>query len=194
MAFITGTTNFKLSALKDHESSECHGTGVSETKHEEAVAVGKSLPPKHIVHEVPSHSAIATGMQKMSEKERVGIKKLMDISYFIALKGRPFTDFTDHLELEKLHGVKFDTGSYENETACREFIKSIACYLFDEDVRKKLTRVNFIAILIDGTTDRAVKEQVLYVMFVDPDTHTNPHLSTLNAWNWTITIKAPMGC
>ena len=68
----------------------------------------------------------------------------------------PFTDFVDHIELEKLHGVKFDTGSYENTTACRELIKSIACYLFEEDVRKKLTRVNFIAILIDGTTDRAM--------------------------------------
>ena len=35
-----------------------------------------------------------------------------------------------------------------------------------------MTRVNFIAILIDGTTDRAIKEQeVLYAMFVDPDTH-----------------------
>ena len=40
-----------------------------------------------------------------------------------------------------------------------------------------MVRVNFIAILIDGTTDRAVKEQeVLYVMYVDPDTH-KPHLS-----------------
>ena len=39
-------------------------------------------------------------------------------------------------------------------------------------LQKKLTRVNFVAILIDGTTDRSVKEQeVLYVMFVDPDTH-----------------------
>ena len=43
------------------------------------------------------------------------------------------------------------------------------CLLFDEDLRNKLTSVNFIAILIDGTD--AVKEQVLHVMFVDPDTN-----------------------
>ena len=172
MAFITGTTNFQASALKDHMLSECHATGISETEHETAVAAGNSLPPKHVVHEVPAQSAIALGMQKMSEKERTSVKKLMHIAYFIALKGRPFTNFKDHIELEKLHGVKFDTSAYENETACREFIKSIACYLFDENVQKKLTRVNFIAILIDGTTDRAIKEQeVLYAMFVDPDTH-----------------------
>ena len=172
MAFITGTTNFKASALKDHMLLECHATGISETEHKTAVAAGKSLPPKHIVHEVPARSAIALGMQKRSEKERTSAKKLMDIAYFIALKGRPFTDFKDHIELEKLHRVKFNTSVYENKTACREFIKSIACYLFDEDVRKKLTRINFIAILIDGTTDRAIKEQeVLYAIFVDPDTH-----------------------
>lgn len=46
------------------------------------------------------------------------------------------------------------------------------CYLFDEGVQKKFTRVNFIAMLTDGLTNRAVKEQKLfYVMFVDPDTH-----------------------
>ena len=105
----------------------------------------------------------------MGDKERAGVKKLMDIAYFIALKGTPFTDFKDHIKHEKLHKVKFDTNSYENETACREFIKTIAFYV---DVRMKLTRVNLITILIDGTTDRAVKEQeVFYVMFLDPDTY-----------------------
>ena len=35
-----------------------------------------------------------------------------------------------------------------------------------------MVKVNFITILIDGTTDRAVKEQkVLYIMHVDPETH-----------------------
>ena len=87
----------RLSALKDHKSSECRDTGIKEMKHEEAVAAGESLPPKHIVHEVPTDSAIASGMQKMSEKERAGITKLMDIAYFIALKRRPFTDSNDHI-------------------------------------------------------------------------------------------------
>ena len=68
----------------------------------------------------------------MGDKERAGVKKLMDIEYFIALKGRLFTDFKNHIKLEKLHHVKFDTKSYKNETACWEFIKTIACYLFNE--------------------------------------------------------------
>ena len=172
ITFIDGTSNFKSSTLKDHEKSVCHKTAIKEANHEKAAAEGLSLPPNRVVHVIPANSAIASGIQTMSEKERHGIKKLMDIAYFIALKGRPFTDFQDHIELERLHEVKFDTNSYENETACREFIKSIACYLFDEDVRKKLSRVNFVAILIDGSTDQAVIEQeVLYLMFIDPDTN-----------------------
>ena len=41
----------------------------------------------------------------MDEKGMLGIKKLMDIAYFIAMKARPFTDFVDHIELEKVHDV-----------------------------------------------------------------------------------------
>ena len=44
--------------------------------------------------------------------------------------------------------------------------------MFDENIQKKLTRVNSTVMLTDSTIDTAVKEQeVLYVMFVDPDTH-----------------------
>ena len=108
----------------------------------------------------------------MGVKERSGLKKLVEIAHFITLKGRPFTDFTDHIELEKLHEVKFNTRAYENESACRDFINGIARNFFDEDLLNKLKMVNFIAILVDGTTGRAVKEQeVLYVMFLDLDTH-----------------------
>ena len=172
IAFINGSTNFKLSAMKEHGSSEANRTGVDDAKHENAIAVSESLAPKHVVHEIPENSAIASGLQKMEVKERSRLKKLVEITHFIALKGRPFTDFTNHIELEKLHEVKFNTGTYENESECRDFINGIASYFFNKNLLNKLKRVNFIAILVDGTTDQAVKEQeVLYIMFVDPDTH-----------------------
>ena len=38
--------------------------------------------------------------------------------------------------------------------------------MFDINIREKLVKVNFIAIFIEGTIDRAVKEQE-----VDPETH-----------------------
>ena len=114
MAFINGSVNFKKSVLNKHASLECH-----DAKHEQGVAVKKSLPLKHTVHKVPADSAIASGMHKLGDKERAGVTKLMDIAYFIALKERLFTDFKYHIAFEKLHEVKFDVNSYENETECR---------------------------------------------------------------------------
>ena len=107
----------------------------------------------------------------MGETERTTISKLHDIAYYIALKGCAFTDFVDLVELEKLHEVKFQAGSYENESACRDFINNIAEYFFRKELYEKLICVNFIAILCDGSTDRSVIEQeVVYVIFTDPDT------------------------
>ena len=55
------------------------------------------------------------------------------------------------------------------------FIFGISEYLFEENVKKKLHLVNFIAILCDGSTDNSVIEQeVLYVIFTDPETLNQP--------------------
>ena len=86
------------------------------------------------------------------------------------VKGRAFTDFQDLIELEKHYTVKFQSGSYENESGCKDFIKSMSEYFFKHDIYSKLVRVNFIAILCDGTTDASITEQeVVYVFFIDPD-------------------------
>ena len=100
----------------------------------------------------------------MGELEKESVQKLHDIAYYIASKGHAFTDFKDHIELEKLHEVKY-SGAYENESACRDFIFSISEYFFEEGIKKKL------AILCDGSTDKSITEQeVLFVVFTDPET------------------------
>ena len=106
----------------------------------------------------------------MEDKDREAVEKLHEISFYIASQGLPFTALKSQVELEKLHEVKF-TGSYKNETACKTFIFGISEYLFEESVKKKLELVNFITVLCSGSTDNSVIEQeVLYVIFVDPDT------------------------
>ena len=72
-------------------------------------------------HKVPKYSAVDSGFRKLAEKERerslsqpIDIEK--PIAHHIAAKGRAFTDFEDLIELEKLHGVKFQSGSYENKS------------------------------------------------------------------------------
>ena len=96
----------------------------------------------------------------------------------MALKGRPFLDYSPHLGLEKLHGVKF-LEKYEHRNSCIEFIDYISDYLFNKDVKNKLLRTNFIGVLNDGTTDEAtVQPKVIYVTFLDPD-NFEPRLNFL---------------
>ena len=79
MSFISGSSNYRLSALKDHESSACHKCVITEKEHEEAIAVGKSLPARKI--------------QQMSEKGHEILSKLHNISFHIMLQRLPFTAF-----------------------------------------------------------------------------------------------------
>ena len=71
----------------------------------------------------------------------------------------------------KNFSVKFHSGTYENESACRDFIKNISELFFQRDLYEKLLQVNFIAILCDNTTDTSITEhEVIYIFFIDTDT------------------------
>ena len=115
----------------------------------------------------------------MRETEAQGLQILFDNAYYVASKGRHLSDFETLIELEKLHGVTFHGTSYGNRTACRDFLLSISEYLFENDVKKKILRTNFITIMTVGTTDAAVMEQeVIYLLYLDPDVF-EPRMSFL---------------
>ena len=104
------------------------------------------------------------------------MSKLFDLAYLLAKKGRPYSDFSDFVELGKSHGVKY-TVDYTNDKQCAEFVKFTSRSLFDSVVKNKLTKCNFVTVLCDSSTDSAViKKECIYVIFVDPDTF-EPHLT-----------------
>ena len=76
--------------------------------------------------QVPENELILRSISQMgrlSDGEEQSLKKLFHVTYFIGSKERPYTDFTDRIKLEKMHGVQFFRASvYENETAARDFI------------------------------------------------------------------------
>ena len=95
----------------------------------------------------------------------------------IAGKRQPFTDFKQHIQLEKINKVKFQPGSYENKSSCRDFIKAISEFFSSKRYTQETFIVNFIAILCDGTKDTSITEQdVVYIFFIDLDT-TEPTLT-----------------
>ena len=123
-------------------------------------------------------------MGKLTENQQESLEKLFHIAYHVALRGRPYTDFVHELEIQKLHKVEFfKTKSYENESACRDFINFCSTSIFEETVRKKLVNSNFISILCDGSTDSSVVEkECIYVLFVDPETF-QPNISFFSLRN-----------
>ena len=171
-AFITGSTNLKSSAVTEHVKSKLHKQGLRLEEQEQAAAENRNvrvqLPP------VPADAPIAQAINNMgtfTPEERNAMQNLFDIAYMIAYKGRPYSDFVDHIEIEKLHGVKFmPGGTYENDKGCLLFIHFAAKALYERQVKDKLRRANFVTVLADGATDAAcIEKEVIYILFVDPD-------------------------
>ena len=89
-----------MSPLKGHENSACHQHTICEKEHEEAVAVGKSLPPRKMQgRPLTSESPIYLGIQQMSEKDHETLSKLNNISFHIMLQRLPFTAFQNQVAL-----------------------------------------------------------------------------------------------
>ena len=131
---------------------------------------GISVLPCKVVHNVPVDPAISTGLQNMGERVKQSVEKQHEIAFYVALKGHPLTDFQDQIKPEKLHGVKY-TGAYENESAGRDFTFCISEYFYEENLKKKLSMVNFLVVLCDGSIGKNVmKHKVVYIVYADPET------------------------
>ena len=132
-----------------------------------AIKLGDSRKAKEsgekLIRIIPENVPIAKSLNNMGNltpEQFKSMEKLFHVSYLIGIKGRPYSDFTDLLELEKLHDVKFmPSGKYENESACRTFLRHCSQAIFDKDVKSKLSRANFISVLCDGSTDISVIEK-----------------------------------
>ena len=90
--------------------------------------------------------------------EKEGLQKLFSTAYYTARKGRPYTDFEGLVNLQVLNGAEFHLSLYFNKEACRDFIQNIEKFLFDEEITKKLLKVNFIGLLCNDSTDKSVVE------------------------------------
>ena len=175
-AFITGSKNLKLSAVSEHAKSKMHTRALRLEEEEQARADQIKIKIKIRVTVPPSSenspiTAAVSNMGRLGKEERSSILRLFDIAYLIAFKGRPHSDFTDIIELEKLHGVRFFSNSvYEKDMGCKIFIHFAAKALFEKEVKDKIKTANFITVLADGAADAAlIEKEVVYILFVDPD-------------------------
>ena len=103
-----------MSSLSDYATTDGQTIAIREWENERAIVAGLTVTPHKVVQETPTYSAVGAGFERMGETEKTALKKLFNIAHHIAVKGQQFTDFKDHIQLEKIHGVKFQSGSYEN--------------------------------------------------------------------------------
>ena len=105
--------NFKMSSLYDHATTDGHKRAIREQENEKA---GLTLAPRKVVQKTPTYSAIGAGFNRIGKIKKTALNKLFDTAHHIAVKRRPFTDFKDTIQLGKIHGVRFQSGLYENES------------------------------------------------------------------------------
>ena len=106
LTFLNGSTNFKILTLAEHRSTDSQQSVTEVKENEQTTIAGKSIPINTNRYKVPADSAVSSGLKNM-EVTKEALTKLHDVAYYIALKGRPFTDFKDLIDFEKLHGVEF---------------------------------------------------------------------------------------
>ena len=106
LTFLNGSTNFKILTLAEHRSTDSQQSVTEVKENEQTTIAGKSIPMQKVTLEVPADSVVSSGLKNMEVKKEA-LTKLHDVVYYIALKGRPFADFKDLIDFEKLHGVEF---------------------------------------------------------------------------------------
>ena len=159
-SFVNGSTNFGISAVKDHANTMMHSEAVKLDKIEKAKEVGE----KYVTKLTPTGpTKIGESFKKsgsMTDAQKECFEKLFHVAYSVAKRGRPYTDFMDIIELEKLHNVKFfPGGSYETESTCCDFANSCTNLIFNEQVKEKFLKSNFISILCNSSMDSSVIEK-----------------------------------
>ena len=144
-SFINGSKNYRKSAVKDHMTSSMHDEAKLKDEEQKAKEAGTKVKR---IHEVPSTSQITKSIGKMgvmTTNQKQNLIKLFHLAYYLGKKGRPYTDYIDLLELEKLHDVKFfDSSAYENTTSVKEFIHFCSQSIFETDIKQKVQRSNFV--------------------------------------------------
>lgn len=150
--YIEGTTVIKKCNAENHAKNKGHIKAREKYNaiHADITPVGQSI--KDVV-------------SSMNKNENEKIKKLFDISYYLAKEELPFTLFPAQIELEKRHGV--DLGiTYTNAKACKTFTMFIAETLKD-DLLAILKEIRYVSFLTDGSTDRSQKEkELIYLKYL----------------------------
>ena len=102
----------------------------------------------------------------MSSGTEEKMKKLFNISYFIAKHERPFSDFEDLHKLHMKNGLSL-WEIYINDKGCRVLVEAIDGVM-KEDESQQVNKQCFISVMADSGTDTSNKDlELVYVRFLE---------------------------
>ena len=128
-----GSNNWQRSAINEHNTSTMHSDANDQENRE---TLGDQFR-KHVVHRMPDDNPLKQCFAWMSENERHMLVRSFEVAYNIAKKGRPYSDFPESIELERMHGMKF-LSSNGHRNACKQFIHFISETIFNDMFQTKL--------------------------------------------------------
>lgn len=146
----SGTTNYKLEALKKHEAS---------LNHKKCIAAEKAIKD-------PKSTGMYKCCKQLYEKEDEKLEKKFKTAFYISASERPLDDYESLCTLQKLNGVELGE-IYLSRSACTDFIDHISSVMKD-DLADDLKDSHFFSLIIDGSTDHGViEEAIMYVRHLD---------------------------
>lgn len=152
-AWISGSTNLKVSNLIDHATSEVHKVAMGRMRAEHAKDRGESPAMS---------STLGRYFSTLDEGTRARLRRKFDVCYAMAKESIPFAKYPALLALEARHGV--DLGSaYCTPESARIFTGYIAASQRQAFVNA-LSECHFFSFLMDGTTDAGNQEDELIVL------------------------------
>ena len=86
--------------------------------------------------------------------------RLVRLAILPSSTGSTNSDFADFIELEKAQGVKYIyTMNYCNYKQCGLNLSNTLVKVYENEVKNKLERCNFLTVLCDGSTDASIVEK-----------------------------------
>lgn len=149
--FISGSTNFRVSTVKDHVSSAMHQRAMLLYRKSQSISI-------------TDYSPIARALSTLDAGTEMKVTRKFEIAYAICKEGLAFSKMAPLCELEERHGVDLGSG-YKTINACSEFVGYIAMAQRKQLVAA-LAKANFFSIQADGTTDAAnIDDELFLVLF-----------------------------
>ena len=106
-SFREGTSSFRKQNVDAHEQSDLHR---------------RAIDSKRVMEKPANERPMEKLTTLMSQMEIEQMKILFRTAFYVAKKGKPFSDFPDLLKLQRANGVKISE-NYCNDKQAKTFIK-----------------------------------------------------------------------